>query len=63
MEWRSEARQLTECVTAVQRGGEAAGVGVGGDVGGRGVPQRVSDHHRVHDALPGDGVEPRRARV
>lgn len=30
---------------------------MGGNVGGRGVQQRVPDDHRVDDALTGDGVE------
>jgi len=50
-------------LAAVQRGGEAAGVGVGGDVGGRAVHQRVSDDDRVDDALTGDGVECRHAHL
>lgn len=50
-------RELTECLTAVQGGSKAAGVGVNGNVGGRGAQQRVSDDDRVDDALTGDGVE------
>lgn len=53
--WKTQ--ELTECLTAVQAGGKAAGVGVGGHVGGRGVQQRVSDDDRVDDALTRDGVE------
>lgn len=56
-------RLLTERLTAVQGGGEAAGVGVGGNVGGGGVQQRVPDDHRVDDALTGDGVEHGRGLV
>lgn len=48
---------LTQRQAAVQRGREAAGVGVDGDVGGRGVQQGVPHHHREDDALAGDGVE------
>lgn len=49
--------KLTECLAAVQRGGEAAGVGVGGNVGGGGVQHGVSDDDGVDDALTGDGAE------
>lgn len=48
---------LTERVTAVQSGGEAAGVGVGRNVGGGGVQHGVSDDDGVDDALTGDGAE------
>lgn len=57
------ARELTEGLTAVQSGSEAAGVGVDGDVGGRGVQQRISDDDWVDDALTGDGVEHLRAHI
>lgn len=50
-------------MAVVQRGSEAAGVGVGGHVRGRGVQQGVSDDDRVDDALAGDGAERRRAQV
>lgn len=53
----------TQVSTAVHRGVKAAGVGVDGDVGSRGVEQRVSDNDRVDDALAGDGVEHGLAQV
>ena len=59
--WTTE--ELTEGLTVVHGGGEAAGVGVDGDVGGRRVQQGVSDDDGVDDALPGDGVEHRRGPV
>lgn len=54
---------LTEHLAAVQGRGEAAGVGVDGDVGGRGVEQRVPHDHRVDDALTRDGGERRLAQL
>lgn len=50
-------QELTQRFTAVQSRSKAAGVGVDGDVGGRGVQQRVPDDDRVDDTLAGDGVE------
>lgn len=57
------AGSLTERPAVVQRGSEAAGVGVHGHVRGRGVQQGVSDDDGVDDALAGDGVERRRGQV
>lgn len=57
------AGRLTERPAVVQRGSEAAGVGVHGHVRGRGVQQGVSDDHGVDDALAGEGVEHRRGQV
>lgn len=54
-------QELTQSLTAVQGGSKAAGVGVDGDVGGRGVQQWISDDDGVDDALTGDGVEHRHA--
>lgn len=54
---------FTECLAAVQRGGEAAGVGVAGNVGGRRVQHGVPDHDGVDDTLTGDGGEHRRRLI
>lgn len=48
---------FTKCLAAVQSGGEAAGVGVGGNVRGWGVQHGVSDNDGVDHALTGDGGE------
>lgn len=48
---------LTQSVTAIQGGGEAAGVGVDRDIRGRGVKHWVSDYDRVDDTLARDGAK------
>lgn len=56
-------QEFTERLAAVQSRSKAAGVGVDGDVGGRGVQLRVPDDDRVDDALTGDGVEHGRGHI